>query len=364
MKVFYIDPQSYNNLGDYDKYLLENIDSEKYFYCSDKLSYSEINQTVLRRIYFYGNYKHIKRIFSYMFSQCVLIREIKKIKPDVIHFQWYKIPFVDLLLMKLIKRVLPNITIVHTAHNVLPHDTGAKYVKIYSRIYQFVDGIIVHAKVTKDEIVDKFKISKDKIFVIPHGFLPSKIKINRTEDGITRFSFIGFLCEYKGLDILLKAWCSSPKILENKSISLLIAGAGKLPCLDDIPKNKNIILENYFHSEEDLCKIIANTDIAVLPYRKISQSGVLLTYLAEKKPIIVSNIGGLTQPFEFGIVGWILNDLTVDSIQEVILQVIDNRAILDNIANDVELWNRIFDYYEWKNISKKTFSLYKELRGE
>ena len=39
MKIFYIDPQSYNNLADYDRYLLTNINGEQYFFCSDKFNF-------------------------------------------------------------------------------------------------------------------------------------------------------------------------------------------------------------------------------------------------------------------------------------------------------------------------------------
>lgn len=360
MKIFYIDPQSYNNLGDYDKYLLENIESEKIFFCSQNMPYDKIDKTKIIRLYNYHAKKNIFKIISYLLSQKKLLRCIKKKKPDVVHFQWFKIPLADIILLKKIRKLVPAVKIVFTAHNVLPHDSGTTYKNSYKKIYSLVDGIIVHAEVTKQEICSEFGIDEDKIAVIPHGFLPSKVKWKKNfADDVITFSFIGFLSEYKGLDILLDVWCGCSEIVDNKKCRLVIAGAGDLPCLKTIPKGKNIVVENYFHSEEELGNIIARTDVAILPYRKISQSGVLLSYLAEHIPVIVSNVGGLAQPFELGNVGWVLERLDVDCLRKILQEIISNPEEIHTIKSDAKLWNQIDAFYDWKSIGSKTLDLYK-----
>ena len=367
MKIIFVDPQSYNNLGDYDKYLLENIPVSKIFICSHNMPYESINNTRIIKNYKYHLKRKVFKVFSYLYSQICLIKIIKKEKPDIIHFQWFKIPLYDFIVLKTIKLVLRNVTIIFTAHNVLPHDTGIKFKKHYKRIYSFVDSIIVHTEITRDDIHNEFCIPENKINIIPHGFLPTKFKFNNmkkpVEENILTFSFIGFLSDYKGLDILLDAWCNNFKIINSKECRLIIAGAGDLPCLKTIPNNKNIVLENYFHTEEELARIISSTDIAVLPYREISQSGVLLTYLAEHIPVIVSNIGGLIQPFDIGKVGWILKELSASELSETIENVINNKTQIKSITNDYLLWKKIDDYYNWKSIGKKTYSLYLEMQA-
>ena len=362
MNIIYIDPQSYNNLADYDKYLLENIKEQKKFFCSTNLPYTKIDNTEIIRIYNYQDKKGIIKVLSYCFSQISLLKEIKRHKPSVIHFQWFKIPVFDYYVLKLIKKISSKSKIVHTAHNKLPHDSGAKYKKIYKKIYLLVDNIIVHAEITRNEICKEFSVNEEKITVIPHGFLPTKFKYKKTslKDDVITFSFIGFLSDYKGLDILLDAWCVQSNIIDNNKCRLIIAGAGKVQCLNKIPENKNIVLENYFHSEEELAKIISCTDIAVLPYRQISQSGVLLTYLAEHIPVIVSKIGGLVQPFEIGNVGWILDELNAQALANILEKIIKDKDELNSINKNDVLWNRIDDFYDWKNIGGKTLNLYRK----
>ena len=360
MNIFYVDPQSYNNLADYDNYLLQNISEQKFFFCSYNMPYSEIKNTTIVKHYNYQNKSKIIKTISYCCSQVHLLFKIKKEKPDIVHFQWFKIPFLDFILLKKIKKVSPNSRIIYTAHNVLPHDSGAKFKKDYEKIYRIVDNIIVHADITKKEINNDFKINENKIKVIPHGFLPTKFKFhsNHSSKGIITFSFVGFLSDYKGLDILLDAWCNNPSIIENPKCKLIIAGAGDLPCLKNIPNNKNIILENYFHDEEELAKIVNTTDVAILPYRKISQSGVLLTYLAEHKPVLVSNIGGLIQPFQLGKVGWIIESLDSENLSLLLEKIINNSEEINLIKNNNLLWEKIDNFYDWKSIGEKTYSLY------
>ncbi|MCR5125742.1 MAG: glycosyltransferase family 4 protein [Treponema sp.] len=363
MKIFYVDPQSYNNLADYDKYLLASIPAQKIFFCSENMPYSQIADTTIIKNYDYQGKNRFSKVISYLKSQRRLLKIIKNEKPDIVHFQWFKIPVFDYYILKQIKQVVPKARIIHTAHNVLPHDSGNKYKKIYKKIYSFVDKIIVHAEISRMEISDQFGISEKKIEIIPHGYLPSKIRVKKKIDNnnVITFSFIGFLSDYKGLDILLDAWCSCPEILESNNCRLIIAGAGDLQCLKTIPTGKNIILENYFHSEEELAKIIGETDVAILPYRKISQSGVLLTYLAEHIPVLVSNIGGLIQPFGIANVGWILERLDSKCLSETLKKILTCNDGLAYKKNNLDNWIKIDSFYDWKNIGAKTSALYESL---
>ena len=58
------------------------------------------------------------------------------------------------------------------------------------------------------------------------------------------------------------------------------------------------------------------SDVLLLPYKEISQSGVLLSGLKYKKTFIVSNVGGLTQPFNLGKVGWVLENNTTSCLRD------------------------------------------------
>lgn len=364
IRVLIIDPMSRNNLGIYDKNLIENLKVKNiFFYCNKDFQFSKIENIKIYREYKYHTKKGIIKIFSYIISQIKLIKIIDSNNINTVHFQWFKIPLFDYFFLKYLKRKYKSIKIIHTAHNVLPHDSGVKYFKIYKKIYKLLDRIIVHTKRTKSEIVDLFKIKEQKIEIIPHGLLEieniikneNKIKIRENDEII--FSLIGMLNTYKGIDLLIEAWESNEELYKNSNIKLIIAGKGKVD-FSKIKKLNNVTIINRFLKDEEIEEIINQTDVALLPYRKISQSGVLLSMLAKRKPILVSNVGGLTQPFEVGNIGWIMNEITSKELYEKIKLILREKEKIEEIKNNIQLWREIECYYSWEAIGKKTKELY------
>lgn len=369
MKMLLVDPMSRNNLGVYDENLIKNINStEIIFYCNKEFQFENIENVKTIREYDYHKKKSIFKILSYLKSQYKLLQLVKNI--DILHFQWFKIPLIDYLLIKQLKKN-KNLKVILTAHNVLPHDTGMKYYKIYKKIYNLLDGIIVHTQRTKDEIINKFTISGKKIEVIPHGLLENNIsKEKRTEKKLKIrekneiiFSLTGALNNYKGVDLLIEAWSSDQEIYSNKNIKLVIAGKGNVD-FSTIKNKKNVIIINRFLSEDELEEVMEETDVAVLPYRKISQSGVLLSILAKKKPILVSDVGGLTQPFELGNLGWIMEEVTSKELLKKIREIVSQKEKIEKIKNDEQLWTKISNYYSWEEIGKKTQKFYERKENE
>jgi len=100
------------------------------------------------------------------------------------------------------------------------------------------------------------------------------------------------------------------------------------------------------------------SDVVLFPYREISQSGLLLTTLAYRKAVIVSNKGGLTQPFLLGKVGWILSELNAVELKNAIEYVSMNKDELDQIETNENLWKKIQNYYSWENIGNQTTKIY------
>lgn len=359
---------SYNNLAMYDYCLLSNIAHFKLeYFCNTKYDAQKL-ALKMNMLYDYSDKSGVSKLISYLKSQLKLLKIIQTEYPQIVHFQWFKIPYLDYYFLIKIRK--SGAKIVLTAHNVLPHNTGNRYFRIYKKIYTIADRLIVHSEKTKEELVESFDIQKEKISVIPHGTLDfsSNIELEKvafyknkfTKDfgllGKTVFSALGVINDYKGIELIVDAW-KSETISEKSDIHLIIAGKGNHNKLEELKNKDNVSLENRFLLDEEFLALLQISDYVLLPYIKISQSGVLLTAMNEKKKVIVSNIGGLTDPFRFGKVGYILEELTADSLQKNILN-----AIADHKKHPTdEEWEKILEYFNWKGIGKKTENLYSDL---
>jgi glycosyltransferase involved in cell wall biosynthesis len=367
--VFYIDPMSYNNLGEYDFKLISNIrEYNIYFFGNYKFNFAEYTK-------FYPIFKYnqedsrIVKTISYVISYLKILYYLIKYKPGIIHIQWFRLPIFDYYFLKLVGILLRNIKIIYTAHNILPHNSKSKYYRIYLRIYNSVDHIIVHSKVSKVELCKSFNIDEKKVSVIYHGILELKyqkatvecIKNSLINDHLLNekiiFLYIGGISYYKGIDILWEAWNNSDYLRNSDHAVLIIAGKGSLEILDQNVIVKNVKLFNRFLTDDEFIAFIELANVIVLPYREISQSGVLLTSINYKKPVIVSNVGGLTDPFEFGKIGWTFKRNDVRQLEFIIKNIIKNREVLSAYSIDAN-WKNVLEKYNWVNIGCNTKLLY------
>jgi glycosyltransferase involved in cell wall biosynthesis len=256
--------------------------------------------------------------------------------------------------------------IVFTAHNILPHDSENKFKWIFGKIYKTLDTIIVHSSKTKSELENSFKVNSQKIKVVPHGLLnnenvdPEKVvehidfwkkKFSLHEK--TTFCFLGGLALYKGIDIVIDAWNK----IESTKMHLLIGGVSRGNYLKKLKPKPNVTLIERYLSHEEFDALMEVSDYVLLPYRKISQSGVLLTALNKRKKVIVTDKGGLTEPFQFGDIG-----IIIDNLSEVhLLNAIESarKKCNENIPNKV--WEQIDSYYDWRKIGEKTKKVYESV---
>lgn len=366
--IFYVSPMSYNNLGLYDYSLLSNIKSFEVKYFCNELYAEDDLEIPTEKLYSYSNKTGVSKFLSYFKSQLRLFKICKEKEPRIIHFQWLKVPHVDYCLLRKLKKHSIHITL--TVHNILPHDSGTKYLKIYSKIYAIADTLIVHSKRTKKDLLNLFDLDESKIFVIPHGVLNigkkvSEDVINIEIDKVVNqynlkdkmvFTVLGAINKYKGIDLIVDAW-SKKELADNKNIKLIIAGKGFHEAIPKLEGFDNVVVENKFLSTLEFLAFLKISDYILLPYSKISQSGVLLTALYENKKVIVSDIGGLTDPFEIGKVGYVLRNLSSDELCKLIMEACKSE---NNWPSD-EIWKKVENHYSWYNIADQTQRLYSNI---
>jgi glycosyltransferase involved in cell wall biosynthesis len=118
--------------------------------------------------------------------------------------------------------------------------------------------------------------------------------------------FFGYIRHYKGLDTLLAAW---PQARARRPMTLVAAGE----CYEDPQHYERLaaaagegvrLLQRYIPDEE-VEALFKACDAVVLPYRSATQSGVTHVAYALGKPVITTDVGGLSEtviPGETGLV--------------------------------------------------------------
>ncbi len=374
-KIFYIDPQSYYNFAVYDKSLLSNLDRNQSitFICSSLYDGGEIDGVNVLPIFRYNKKKGFLKVLSYIYTLIRIVELSINQKPTIIHVQWMKIPQIEYWVYRLIKKRTQS-KIVYTAHNVLPHDSGNKYVGIFSKIYKLVDAIITHDNNSKNEIQKKFDIENSNIRVIPHGVLSFPVDNDKVDKEIVSiksaydltndkllFTVIGNQNKYKGTDVLINVWTKCELLNKNPKCRLIIAGKWG----DEnyfVPDNiSNITFEKGFISDERLVALLKVSDVLLLPYRKISQSGVLLSAIGYGTPFLVTEVGGLAEPLQYGDVGWKIKECEESLIMEILENMVTQPSQVKEKKLNDEDWEKVRKEYSWATIGCLTTDLYEQL---
>ncbi|MGZ4037374.1 MAG: glycosyltransferase family 4 protein, partial [Bacteroidia bacterium] len=169
--------------------------------------------------------------------------------------------------------------------------------------------------------------------------------------------FFGLIRHYKGLDILLEAMGDAR--IKQLGVKLLVAGEfyeDKQPYLELIEKlqlNNVVVLHSHFISNEDVKYYFCASDLVVQTYRHATNSGVTMVGYYYEKPMLVTDVGGLSELVPHKKIGY---TVPVDPMQiaDCILDYFDkSREAEFTKAIRVEKTK-----YEWSTFINRVLELY------
>ncbi|MBT3681789.1 MAG: glycosyltransferase family 4 protein [Candidatus Marinimicrobia bacterium] len=295
---------------------------------------------------------------------------VKSEKINVVHFHFFQ--FTLLEFFNLTISFLARLTIVATVHDV--ESFNSKDNRFLKRmIFLYLTKIIVHNQTSLNSIIDYDSRLGRKCEIIHHGNFINQIKklpCNESREyleldpEIPVLLFFGQIKKVKGLEILLRAMT----LLKKQDTQVLLLIAGKV-WKDDFQKYEKYIHENELgewivkhirYIPNDQVDYYYNAcDMVVLPYKKIYQSAVLLMAMSYNKPVLVSNIGGMTEIISDGINGYTFeagNEIDLaDKIQLIISNSVNSRVIAE------QGFQYIMDNYDWDVAGRKTLKLYQSM---
>lgn len=304
----------------------------------------------------------IKRTFKAlegMINYLYLIIYILLKKNKVIHFQW--LPFLEIssiekIFLKCIKVVSPKSKIILTVHNLYPHNcscAGKKsYKKRFASVEKFFDSFVLHLQTSKEEFCKEFGIESDRCCVIHHGVFEPKgltLKHNSRGDKLNLIMY-GSQSYYKGTDILVDALALLPNECKAKVHTEIVGKIAPdyLRELQSKSAGLDIAWTPEFVSDEILNEKIMESDVIVLPYREISQSGVLLLALYFEKIIIASDLPSFKETLEGYDEDMFFESENAKCLTRQIKNIVNETSLLDLKRSVVK---NLKAYYSWKIIA-------------
>jgi D-inositol-3-phosphate glycosyltransferase len=257
-------------------------------------------------------------------------------KPDLIIFKYW-IPFfaptygvIARTAKRITRKFGKECKIAFIADNVLPHEKRPGDIMLTKFAFRAVDQFIVQSESVERDL--KSLVPHAKFIRLDHPIYEIfGERIDRSEarkklsipDDAPAILFFGYIRKYKGLDILLRAM---PRIIESlPDIRLIVAGEfyGDVKEYRSIIQElripaKNLVLATDYIPNDDVALYFSAANVAVLPYRSATQSGIVQIAYNFDVPVIATNVGGLAEIVIDGISGIITPDATPDAIAEAV----------------------------------------------
>lgn len=264
--------------------------------------------------------------------------------------------------------------IVVTIHDVNSFEKDRDAYSFIRWTYKLVDIILTHNNFSREEIINIAPSLKDRIQIIPHGNYTPFINIlkdkKRSRDYLdlpsdkTILLFFGMIKKVKGLEILLQSF--KRVIDKNPDTVLLIAGkpwksdfAIYQQIIDQENLAQNIILHTKFIQHSDVQHYYCASDLVVLPYKKIYQSGVLMMALSYLRPVLVSDLPPLQNIVIDNETGFLFKSEDTYDLAEKLNFILSDKESLDRVRiNGARLVN---EKYGWDEIGRLTKNAYETL---
>ena len=243
-------------------------------------------------------------------------RELKKKNADLLIIKFW-LPLMAPCFGTIARIVKGNgkTKVISILDNIIPHEhrPGDKILSKY--FVSSIDAFIAMSKSVYDDL--ESLNDKKPCLLSPHPIYDNFGTAVSREEAIGSLGldpsakymlFFGFIRDYKGLDILLKA--IADERIKNSDIKLIVAGEFYNNSEKYFEMEKQLGLEGKiiwrtdFIADEQVKNYFCASDIIVQPYKTATQSGVTQIAYHFEKPMLVTNVGGLPEIVPNGKVGY------------------------------------------------------------
>lgn len=325
----------------------------------------------------------IARGLDYALRHLKVADIVRMERPDLVHVQDSLIPAVDTLLLAWLRQ--QGLPVVYTAHDV--DRSSLRYTAhwrlqlnraVYRRLYQTASHVLVHTADGREELLRDFGLAAENVSRIEFGNfglqleeapIPSRREA-RTKLGLGETApvalFFGDRRHSKGLDLLLAALPAV--VAQVPNFRLLIAGESRVEHTTDYGGLiRELGLADYvqfvdrYIPAEEVPLFFAASDLVVLPYRKVYQSGVVHLSYSFGRPVLAARVGGLAEVVDEGETGLLVaNAHDKAALAQQLVYAALHRDELERMGHRArELSTTRFG---WNQIAATTLALYKELK--
>lgn len=247
-------------------------------------------------------------------------------KPDTVIIPWWTFflaPCYRFIAHKLARAEIP---IIYFCHNIVDHDSAAWKRQLSRFVLSSGTKFLTQTRTETNRL--KNLLGEVPVLTHPHPvydqfpaatqMLPRRAKLE--------LLFFGFIRPYKGLDILI----DSLSQLKDASIHTSIVGEPWGTNTEywerriaEAGLSERVELVARYVDEMETARYFSRADAVVLPYRSATGTGVVATAFHYVKPVIASDVGGISDVVQDGKTGFLVPPEDAEALATAIRKFVD-----------------------------------------
>jgi glycosyltransferase involved in cell wall biosynthesis len=270
-------------------------------------------------------------------------RELRRRKPGLIIFKYW-LPFFGPCFGTIARTAKrgTKAKVLFICDNVIPHEKRPGDRAFTRYAFGAVDYFLVQSDAVERDLLHFWPQAKYR--KVPHPVYnifgsPMNRQEARIELGLrsTRvILFFGYIRRYKGLHILLEAMSL---LKDRDDIHLLAVGE----CydeerlyrsqVDELQLDERVTLHTDYVPNDHVRMYFSAADVVVLPYLSATQSGIAQIAYNFNKPVIATNVGGLSEVVRDGVTGYVVPPNDPHALAQGILRFFNEHREAEFAAN-------------------------------
>ena len=295
------------------------------------------------------------------FNIVATAHKINHLKPDMVVIQWWHPYFAPCYVI--LSRLIRHAKVVFVCHNVFPHERFPMDRFLTKMTLKGGDGFILHSQSDAQELRSIQKDAHCQVNVHPTYNAFKIADMSKAEarqklgckDDEKILLFFGFVRAYKGLKYLLEAM---PSVLQHtENLRLLVVGEFDkdrdeyMRQIEELNIGHAVQCYEGYIPDAEVEPFFAACDVVVLPYVSATQSGIAQIAYGFEKPVIATNVGGLSEVVLDGKTGYIADPCDPQDLADKIIRFFeqkDDELFRENIDAEKEKysWDRLCDAIE------------------
>ena len=290
------------------------------------------------------------------FTYISTYRAIREWEPDVLIVRYW-MSYFGPSLGYITRKMKKYCKVISILDNVIPHEPHFFDAPLTKYFLKGSTGCVTLCEAVSKDLLDlqpdaRYTVIQHPLYSHFGDKLPREEAERRLglEQGKKNLLFFGLIREYKGLDILLEAF----RMLPGDEWQLIIAGEpyGSFDkyqkIIDSLPGKDRIRMSLKYIKDSEVTEYFSAADVAVLPYRSATQSGISSVAYHFEIPMIVTDVGGLKETIGDRGTGLVSPEGSPEAICKEILRFFCNSSIKDNCIQNIRS--------EKERLSWKTFA--------